>query len=362
MPTTNKSSYSGASHSTEWYHSTRFCEVAPSFETGIRKEVLTFCTQPRVNNKCSNAAATQGIDSNHSIEWNHGPKFCDASSSILGTTNIAESFCHHPTTMNKVCSSKCADGTQSIRCTEPNRDKRLNGLVPTSIPGVRNILPSTNSHSLRLRHNPARLYFSGITNSKSANGAYSWFIVDANNSVIGNGSKVIKQSVPSRISLELEGLLNGLEVALQKGLSGLVIRGCSEFIIRYFGECNELPYFSTMYRSCNDTLRSVWKLLASFRVLEYQIITEKKNYFANKLARNALAAEEKQNDVWTSEIQALSLCSKQSTSNKCLGSNGSNTLNSPLSPTSVGSMKSQNQLTDIHSSISSCLSLFENYK
>lgn len=202
--------------------------------------------------------------------------------------------------------------SQNSQLPSQQSNSTSNAVTGTTIqtaPGVRKVIQSPRWNNSRQSQKPVRLYFSGVTKTSSLNGGCSWFIVDAKNAVVGSGATVVKQFVPSKIGLEIEGLLNGLQAAQQKGLSGLVIRGCSEFIIRYFAECNELPYFSTMYHDLKDVFNSVWRALAHFQFLEFEIITEKKNYFANKLARNVLVGDlmlVKENDY---------ICSNQSSYN-----------------------------------------------
>lgn len=164
----------------------------------------------------------------------------------------------------------------------------------TTAPGVRKVSNVVNRYGMsRSQIKPVRLYFSAAVKPHYLPGGCSWFIVDSKNTVICSGSTIVKQSVPSKIRLELEGLLNGLQAAYLKKRTSLIVRGCSEFISDYFSNKVELPYFSTIYYDHKDLIKAIWKGLAMFDLVEYEVITEKKNYFASKLARNVLASYEK---------------------------------------------------------------------
>lgn len=150
------------------------------------------------------------------------------------------------------------------------------------------------------------LYFSGCVKPYSLVGGCGWWVSTEAN-VICYGSAPVQQNFPSLIRLEYEGLLNGLQAALKRGIRNLTIHCTSDIIVSTFtrGEQSQ-PYFSSMLHQVKDLHVAIVKALQMFHSTRFFSMTGEANSHSMKLAEKGISDHYQQIDLaYSRKVKAL---------------------------------------------------------
>ncbi len=171
-----------------------------------------------------------------------------------------------------------------------------------STPPVRNEVPRAKQEwkFLSGRVAPdvtATLYFAGKVNQGSLTGGCGWWVIDGT-TVIAYGAAPVLQNFPSPIRLEYEGLLNGLQAAIRKGIRNLIIKGCSDLILTHFSTgIQQKLYWQTIVFSVKDLHQAIIRSFQQFLHYEFVLINHDDNYYADRLAEKAIFDHQQQNEA-----------------------------------------------------------------
>jgi ribonuclease HI len=146
--------------------------------------------------------------------------------------------------------------------------------------------------------NPIVLFYGGAVRRESLIGGCSWLLVDMNRVTIASGSYSVLQTFPSLCRLEFEGLLNGLQAAFLKNMNNIIIRGPSTMIHSFFSGDGmpASPHLAVMYRSVEDLIVAIRKLLPRFKY-QFELIHKDENLFAQRLASNVISEYFRKKDM-----------------------------------------------------------------
>ena len=109
---------------------------------------------------------------------------------------------------------------------------------------------------------PANLIFCGISEPGSLTGSCGFWI-HSDNLVIACGATVVHQNFSSILNLEYEGLLNGLQAAIRRGVTQLFITCPSELMLNHMTDLKGtfFPFLSTIEHSIRPIKVAIDKAL-----------------------------------------------------------------------------------------------------
>jgi hypothetical protein len=154
--------------------------------------------------------------------------------------------------------------------------------------------PNLKFLSGKLRDNVvATLIISGVLQPDSLTGGCGWW-VSSKDLVIAYGATPVQQTFPSKLGLEYEGLLNGLQSAIRKGIKHLIVKGSIDLIFALNSMNGMNYYFSTINYQLKDIQTAVSKALKQFQHLELEMVRNaQETYYPMKLAEKGIADLEK---------------------------------------------------------------------
>ncbi|MFB6162960.1 MAG: ribonuclease HI [Halococcoides sp.] len=126
----------------------------------------------------------------------------------------------------------------------------------------------------------AHLYFDGASRGNPGPAAIGWVIVAADDGIVTEGSKRIGRTTNN--VAEYEALVHGLEVAVDHGFSGVVVRGDSELIVKQVTGA-----YDTNDPDLRERRVRVRELLAEFESYDVEHVPREVNDRADELANEA---------------------------------------------------------------------------
>lgn len=131
------------------------------------------------------------------------------------------------------------------------------------------------------------LYFGGYVNPETLASASAWWIADAAEVVIAQGSAPVNLDMNSSIyRVEYEGLLHGLLTAIQHNVKKLVVRGSSE-IVNQFTSLEEIAFLRSIQTSEKDITDYILKVIPKFQRIEFVKIPLERNHYVRMIAEDA---------------------------------------------------------------------------
>lgn len=143
---------------------------------------------------------------------------------------------------------------------------------------------STNTSPISVE---GTLNFGGYINPDTLVSASAWWIADASETIITQGSAPISLDSKSSIyRVDYEGLLQGLLSAIQYNVKKLVIRGSSD-IVSQFSNLEEIAFLRSIQTSEKEVIDYILRLLPKFQRIEFVKIPVERNHYVRMVAEDA---------------------------------------------------------------------------
>ena len=133
------------------------------------------------------------------------------------------------------------------------------------------------------------IFFSGAVNKNYLTGGCGWWIANGE-SVVAYGCAPVKQNFSSLLRLEYEGLLNGLQAMIRKGIRRIRINSTSDLILAHLAYgVRVFQHLGSIEYTVKDLHSAILKSLKQFDYFIFELVAPAANANSTRLAEKALA-------------------------------------------------------------------------